>query len=89
LDIGNWISSKTNMLIKYFLLILCSIHLTIAVHNQRGNLARRHPCNSLNKRLEPYIKWTEKLASTQYKGEYFFLKNFSSGEKKESCVKYS
>jgi hypothetical protein len=43
--------------------------LTIALSNQRTNLAQLHPCYSINKRLEPYIKWTEKLVSTQYKGE--------------------
>jgi hypothetical protein len=60
---------------KSILLFLSSIYLTIAVNNnnQRENLARRHPCNPLNRRLEPYIKWTEKLASTQYRGELFLL----------------
>lgn len=51
-----------------FLLVLSSINLTIVLSNQRINLAQRHPCYSINKRLEPYIKWTEKLISTQYRG---------------------
>ncbi|CAF3776556.1 unnamed protein product [Rotaria sp. Silwood1] len=60
------------MFIKYslrksILLFLSSLCLTIAVNNYRENLAQRHPCYSVNKRLVPYIKWTEKLASTQYK----------------------
>ena len=38
--------------------------------NDRENLAARHPCNSINKRLEPFIKWTEKLASSQYGGQF-------------------
>jgi len=54
---------------KSILLFFSSINLTIAITNQRTNLAQRHPCYSINKRLEPYIKWTEKLVSTQYKGE--------------------
>ncbi|CAF2721693.1 unnamed protein product [Rotaria sp. Silwood2] len=60
------------MFIKYslwksILLFLSSLYLVIAVNNYRENLAQRHPCYSINKRLVPYIKWTEKLASTQYK----------------------
>ncbi|CAF1392447.1 unnamed protein product [Rotaria sordida] len=60
------------MFIKYslwksILLFLSSLYLTIAVNNHRENLAQRHPCYSINQRLVPYIKWTEKLASTQYK----------------------
>jgi hypothetical protein len=53
---------------KYILLFLSSIYLSIATSNQRANLAQRHPCYPINQRLQPYIKWTEKLASTQHRG---------------------
>jgi hypothetical protein len=61
---------KKYSLWKNILLFFASIHLTIANNNHRANLAQRHPCYSINKRLEPYIKWTERLVSTQYRGEY-------------------
>jgi hypothetical protein len=57
---------------KSILLFISSINLTVAITNQRTNLAQRHPCYSTNKRLESYIKWTEKLVSTQYRGEHCF-----------------
>ncbi len=65
-----------NMFAKYslrgvFIILLSSINLTLIAGNYRENLALRHPCNSINKRLEPYITWSEKLASSQYKGELF------------------
>ncbi|CAF3419703.1 unnamed protein product [Rotaria socialis] len=56
---------------KYFIsnsiLVFLSLYSTIAFSNNRENLAQRHPCYSVNKLLKPYIKWTEKLASTQHK----------------------
>lgn len=63
------------MLIKYFqwnsiLLLFLSLYLTQLVNGNRENLAQRHPCYTVNKLLLPYIKWTEKLASTQYKGKF-------------------
>jgi hypothetical protein len=66
------------MFVKYslwqvFILFLSSINFTLITGNYRENLALRHPCNSINKRLGPYIIWTEKLASSQYKGELFQL----------------
>ena len=42
--------------------------------NNRENLAQRHPCYPINKRLEPYIKWTERLVSSQYKGKSSFFR---------------
>jgi hypothetical protein len=60
---------KKYSLWKNIFFILSSIHLTIASNKHRANLAERHPCYSINKRLEPYITWTERLASTQYKGK--------------------
>ncbi len=61
------------MSIKHYLWKSILIYLLIAVNaSQRENLARRHPCNPVNRRLEPYIKWTEKLANTQYKGKLSF-----------------
>ncbi|CAF1674619.1 unnamed protein product, partial [Adineta ricciae] len=45
----------------------------------RENLALRHPCNSINKRLQPYITWTEKLASSQYKVQKDACGQLSSG----------
>ncbi len=51
---------------KFFIVFLSTI---FAADNYRENHALRHPCNSINKRLTPYITWTEKLASSQYKGE--------------------
>ena len=47
---------------------------------QRENLAVRHPCYSINKRLEPFITWTEKLASSQYQGES------NEGQRKSSLL---
>lgn len=71
------------MLIKYFqwnsiLLLFLSLYLIQLVNGNRENLAQRHPCYTVNKLLLPYIKWTEKLASTQYKGKFSMRK-----EKKE------
>lgn len=61
--------------IYVFYLIIFSIDF-IETIDHRENLALRHPCNSINKRLEPYIKWTEKLASSQYGGKKTtFFKN--------------
>ena len=54
----------------YFIFLLSIISIRIN-GLQRENLAVRHPCYSINKRLEPYITWTERLASSQYKGESF------------------
>ena len=54
---------------RIFIVLLSSINFTLVTGNYRENLALRHPCNPVNKRLGPYIKWTEKLASSQYKGE--------------------
>lgn len=51
------------------LYLIISIQLIQASDYHRENLALRHPCNSINKRLEPYIQWTEKLASSQYGGK--------------------
>ncbi len=64
---------KKYSLWKNIFLVLSFIHLTIALNNHRANLAQRHPCYSINKRLEPYIKWTERLVSTQYKGKLKLL----------------
>ncbi|UJR31829.1 hypothetical protein I4U23_019306 [Adineta vaga] len=55
------------LLWKHILYIFLIIHCIKATHVNRVNLARLHPCNSINRRLEHYIEWTEKLASTQYK----------------------
>jgi hypothetical protein len=79
------------MLLKYslwrtFFLFLSSIYFTI-VDGNRENLALRHPCNSINKRLEPYITWTEKLASTQYKGKLIML-FFRLMKKPQWCASY-
>jgi hypothetical protein len=64
------------MFVKYSLWrigigFLSVIHSILAGNNYRENLPLRQPCNSINKRLESYITWTEKLASSQYKGESF------------------
>ncbi len=67
------------MSIKYSLwriaiLFLLVIHFTANGDNYyRENLALRQPCNSINKRLESYITWTEKLANSQHKGELVYL----------------
>lgn len=61
---------KYSLWIFYYLLF-SSINFLSVIGNQRENHALRHPCNSINKRLIPYITWTEKLASSQYKGELY------------------
>ncbi|CAF2076559.1 unnamed protein product [Rotaria magnacalcarata] len=55
---------------KIFVLVLCFINFAHVAGNYRENLALRHPCNIINRRLEPYITWTEKLASSQYKVQH-------------------
>jgi len=65
---------QLNIFVKYSLWIFfSSINFTFVVGNYRENHALRHPCNSINKRLVSYITWTEKLASSQYKGELLQL----------------
>ncbi|CAF1209765.1 unnamed protein product [Rotaria sordida] len=49
------------------MVLLFLINITNAIGNYRENLALRHPCNTINRRLIPYITWTEKLANSQYK----------------------
>ncbi|CAF3338000.1 unnamed protein product [Rotaria sp. Silwood2] len=49
------------------IVLLFLINIILTTGNYRENLALRHPCNKINKRLTPYITWTEKLASSQYK----------------------
>ncbi len=56
---------------RIFIVFLSSINFTLAVGNYRENHALRHPCNAINKRLEPYITWTERLANSQYRGKLF------------------
>ncbi|CAF4777399.1 unnamed protein product [Rotaria sp. Silwood1] len=60
------------MFIKYsiwriFMVLLFFINIIVTNGIYRENLALRHPCNTINKRLISYITWTEKLASSQYK----------------------
>ncbi len=57
---------------RFTIVFLSVIHFTFAVYNYRENLASHHPCHSINKRLESYITWTEKLANSQYKGETYY-----------------
>ena len=74
------------MFIKYdswknsLLFIFSLFYLIINVESNRENLAQRHPCYSINQLLKPYIEWTEKLASTQYRSKliiFSFLKDTS------------
>lgn len=63
-----------NMLLKYslwriYFVFLSAIQFSPAASNYRENLPLRHSCNTINKRLEQYITWTEKLTNSQYKGE--------------------
>lgn len=58
---------------KLLILYLSSLTSILAAGSHRENLALRHPCYTVNKRLEPFITWTEKLASSQYKGELIEL----------------
>jgi len=77
------------------IVFLSSINFSFIAGSYRENLALRHPCNSMNKRLGPYISWTEKLASSQYKGElyqlflthYFFSRvNILIDNKNQRCI---
>lgn len=52
-----------------FLVVVSSIFAVLVTGLQRENLAVRHPCYAINKRLDKHITWTEKLASSQYKGK--------------------
>ena len=51
------------------LAVVSSICAILVTGLQRENLAVRHPCYAINKRLDKHITWTEKLASSQYKGK--------------------